>query len=65
MNRLNPHGGLRGLAVVALLLLSAISLSADPITDIHQEAIIQPRTIITVTAAILVEAGCVWLLLRR
>jgi hypothetical protein len=65
MNRINPEGGLRRLAVVALQLLPAISLTADPITDIHQEALIQPRTIIRVTAAILVEAGCVWLLLRR
>ena len=65
MTGVNRDGNLRSLGIVAVLLLSALPLLADPITDIHEESLLQLSTIISVTAAILVEAGCVWWLLRR
>jgi len=65
MTGVNQLGSLCRLGIVAALLLSAVSLLADPIVDIHEENLIQSKTVFSVTAAILVEAGCVLWLLRR
>jgi hypothetical protein len=65
MTSVKQHGSLCRLGMVAALLLSAVPLLADPITDIHQENLFQPKTIFNLTAAILAEAGCVLWLLRR
>ena len=61
----HQDGSLRRLGIVAVLLLSAVPLLADPIVDIHEEPLLRGKTIFSVTAAILVEAACVWCLLRR
>jgi len=50
---------------VAALLLATVPVLADPITDIHEENLLQSKTIFSVAAAILVEAGCIFWLLRR
>jgi hypothetical protein len=65
MSGVQQHGSLCRLVFVAVLLLAAVPLLADPITDIHEENLLQPKTIFNLTAAILAEAGCVWWLLRR
>jgi hypothetical protein len=65
MTGVNQHGSLCRLGIVAVLLLSAVPVLADPITDIHEENLLQSKTIFSVAAAILVEAGCVLWLLRR
>jgi hypothetical protein len=65
MTGVNQHGILCRFGIVAALLLLAVPVLADPITDIHEENLLQSKTIISVVAAILVEAGCVLWLLRR
>ncbi len=65
MTGVSRQGGLHRLGIMAVFLLSALSLAADPIVDIHEEDFFQPKTIFTVTTAILLEAGCVLLLLRH
>jgi len=65
MSGVNQHGNFGRLVLIAMLLFPAVPLLADPIADIREESLLQPKTIISVTAAILVEAGCVLGLLRR
>jgi hypothetical protein len=65
MSTVNQHGHLCRLVFAVLLLLSAVPLLADPITNIHEENLLQPSTIFNLTVAILMEAGCVLWLLRR
>ena len=63
MNGVIRDGGIRRLGLVAALLLSAVSLKADPI-DITQEPIRNVAIYLGVLA-ILAEAVCISLLLRR
>lgn len=58
------HDGFRRLGFLAVLLLSVISSKADPI-DIGESPVFQFGTIFAITAAILLEVVCIWLLLRR
>jgi hypothetical protein len=65
MNGLIRHGAASRLGVVAGLLLSAVSLKADPIV-IGEGPIFQPEIISKITLAILAEAACIlWMLRRR
>jgi len=64
MNRVTRHGVPRRLGFLAVLLASAVSLKADPI-DVNAEPIFEFGTIVSITLAILLEAVCIWLLLRR
>ena len=64
MNAVIRHDGLRRSGFLAVLLLSVVSLKANPI-DITANPIFQFGTIFAITVAILLEAVCIWLLLRR
>jgi hypothetical protein len=64
MKGITRHGVPRRLGFWAALLVSALSLKADPI-DVNAEPIFEVGTIISITLAIFLEAMCIWLLLRR
>jgi hypothetical protein len=64
MNGVIRQGVTRRLGFVAALLLSAVCLNADPII-IGQGPTFQPRTIFDLSLAVLAEAVCVLLMLRR
>ena len=64
MNGLIRHCGLRSLGFLAALLLSAVSLKANPI-DISSSPTFEFGTVFVIAIAILAEAACIWLLLRR
>jgi hypothetical protein len=64
MNGNVHHSRLRSLGFLAVLLLSAVSLKADPINP-ASSPIFEFGTITSITLAILAEAGCIMLLLRR
>ncbi|MGA2280485.1 MAG: hypothetical protein ABSG80_09310 [Verrucomicrobiota bacterium] len=61
MNGSIRHGGIHRLGFLAVLLLSAVSLKANPASERFD----QLGTDITIALAILVEAICVLILLRR
>lgn len=63
MNGLNRHGFVRMIGLVVVLLLSAISLRADPISPGEEPLVL--TVFIPITLAILLEAICVALILRR
>ncbi len=63
MNSVVCHGGIRRLGFLAVLLLSAVSLKANPIAI--PGGPVSHRVVFAVTLAILAEAFCVLLLLRR
>jgi hypothetical protein len=64
MNRDLHHSSLRCWGFLAVFFLSAVSLKADPI-DPASEPIFEFGTITGITLAILAEAICIMLLLRR
>ncbi len=64
MKGITRHGVPLRLGFLAVLLASAVSLKADPI-DVNAEPIFEVGTIISIMLAILLEAICIWLLLRR
>jgi hypothetical protein len=63
MNGIIRHGGFRRLGFVVFLLLSAVSLKADPI--VVGEGPPQLGVVIPIVLAVLLEAICVLLMLRR
>ena len=63
MNGSVQSGGLRRMGFVAVLMLSAVSLRANPIAPGAEPLAFM--VFIPITLAILLEAICVWLLLRR
>ncbi len=60
MNGVIRHSVTSRLGFVAVLLLSAEFVKADPVSPS-----LQPKTIFTITLAILAEAVCILLMLRR
>jgi len=62
MNGVLRDNGARRLGFLAVLLLSTVSLKANPISE---SPIFQVGTVVSITLAILLEAVCIWLLLRR
>jgi hypothetical protein len=61
----NPrYGGLRGLGSLAVLALSTVSLKANPINP-GASPVFELGTVTGITLAILAEAICIMLLLRR
>src|SRR5208282_4099114 len=64
MNGVMRDCSVRRIGFLAVLLLSAVSLKADPI-DINEMPVFQSGTFIPITLAILAEAICVRLLLQR
>jgi hypothetical protein len=63
MNGIIRHDGFRRLGIVVFLLLSAVSLKANPIEV--GEGSPQLGVVVTIVLAILLEAICVLLMLRR
>jgi hypothetical protein len=63
MNGLHTYRFIRSIAIVAVLLLSVISLKADPISP--GEDALSFIVFIPVALAILLEAICIWLMLRH
>jgi len=64
MNDINRRGVPPRLGFLAVLLASVVSLKADPI-EVGPEPIFDFATIVSITLAILAEAICIQLLLRR
>jgi hypothetical protein len=64
MNSLTRNGGVCRVGFLAVLFFSIVSLKANPITE-EEEPVLQLATLIPLTLAILVEAICVRVLLRR
>jgi hypothetical protein len=64
MNGAIRHGRIRRPGFFAVLLFSTVSLKANPIS-VTENPVFQIGTILTITGAILAEAICVRLLLRR
>jgi hypothetical protein len=64
MNSLTRNGGVCRVGFLAVLFFSTVSLKANPITE-EKELVLQLATLIPLTLAILVEAICVRVLLRR
>jgi hypothetical protein len=64
MNGNLHHSRLRCWGLLAVLLLSAVSLKANPI-DVTSSPVFEFGTITGITLAILAEAVCIMLLLRR
>ena len=63
MNGLNNYRFIRSVGIVAVLLLSVVSLKADPISPGEESWTI--IVFIPIALAILLEAICIWLMLRR
>ena len=64
MNGVIRHRGFRRLGFLAVLLLSTVSLQANPVV-VGSGSIFEFGTIMAITVAVLVEAVCIVLLLRR
>jgi len=63
MNGLNRYRFIRSFGFVVALLLSAISLKADPISPGEEPMAL--IVVIPISLAILLEAICIWLILRH
>jgi len=64
MNSLTRNGGVGRVGFLAVLLYSIASLKANPIA-MEEDPVLQPATLIPLALAILGEAVCVRVLLRR
>jgi hypothetical protein len=64
MNSLTRNGGVCRIGFLAVLFFSIVSLKANPIA-VEEEPVLRLATLIPLTLAILVEAICVRVLLRR